>query len=65
MATFSLPITPFPIPEGVTLQLPAGKREDGIRPNPVMPLETLSDETLAELCEDFTKAVFAAAGKEL
>jgi hypothetical protein len=65
MANFSMPINPFPVPTGVTLQLPTGKKQDGVQPLPTLMLSQLSEETLAELCEDFTKAVFAAAGKEL
>lgn len=61
MAEFKLPIVPFPVPSEVTLQLPAGKREDGLRPPVTIPLEQLDDHTLAALIEEFAVAVMAKA----
>lgn len=66
MATITLELNPFPVPNDVTGKMPGtGKREDGIRPTTVMELSELSEETLAALCDEFTQAVFAAAGKTL
>jgi hypothetical protein len=66
MATINFEIEPFPVPTGVTIKLPtSGKREDGMKPGPTLALTELSEETLASLCEEFTVAVFAAAGKSL
>ena len=65
MASINLELQPFPVPEDVTIKLPPGRREDGMRPAPTMKLADLSDEVLAAMCEEFTQAVFAAAGKSL
>ena len=61
MAQFTLPIVPFPVPEMVSLQLPAGKREDGMRSPITIRLSDLSDEQLASLIEEFAASVMAIA----
>jgi hypothetical protein len=63
MANFSLPIVPFTVPDKVTLQMPAGKRQDGMRPPVELSLEQLDDETLGALIEEFAAAVMAKAGR--
>jgi hypothetical protein len=61
MATFQLPIVPFDVPTHVTLQLPPGKREDGMRGPVVISLRDLSEETLMALLDEFNNAVLEAA----
>jgi hypothetical protein len=61
MAAFSLPIVPFAVPEKVSLQLPPGRRQDGIRGPVEIALTDLSDETLVTLIEEFTASVMAIA----
>lgn len=61
MATFNLEIVPFSVPDRVTLKMPAGKRQDGIRPPVEVMLPDLSDEQLAALIEEFAAYVMAAA----
>jgi hypothetical protein len=63
MATFSMKLKPFPIPETVIIEMPPGKREDGIKPLPTLPLSALDEETLNTLIQEFAEAVLAAAGK--
>ena len=63
MADFSIPINAFDVPTHVTLRLPAGNREDGMRPPVTIPLSQLPDETLAQLIEEFAASVMIAAGK--
>jgi hypothetical protein len=61
MATFQLPIVPFDVPTHVTLRLPPGKREDGMRGPVVIALKDLPEETLAALIDEFVNAVLEAA----
>jgi hypothetical protein len=66
MATINFEIEPFSVPANVSIKFPvSGKREDSITKYPAVNLSDLSEETLAALCEEFTVAVFAAAGKSL
>ncbi len=61
MANFSLPISPFPVPDKVTLRLPPGKRQDGMKAPIEIALADLPDEVLADLIEEFTTNVMAIA----
>lgn len=61
MPNFSFPIVPFNVPDSVTLRMPPGKRQDGIRPPVEVSLEQLDDETLASLIEEFAAAVMNKA----
>ncbi len=63
MATFSLPIVPFPVPTHVTLQMPPGKRQDGMQKPITIPLADLPNEALQALIEEFAVAVMEAAGQ--
>ena len=63
MANVSLKLKPFPIPDKVVVELPAGLKQDGMQPLPTLTLAQLSDETLAELIEEFSTNVLIAAGK--
>lgn len=65
MASINLELQPFPVPIEVVIKMPVGKKQDGLKALPTVKLEDLSDEALAALCEEFTQAVFAAAGKKL
>lgn len=53
MVTMNIKINPFPVPAGVTLQQPPGQREDGFRPAKEIPLDSLSRETVEQLCDEF------------
>ena len=61
MAHLPLPIKPFPVPETVVLELPPGRRQDGMQALPQIQLKDLPDEVLAELIEEFTQRVMALA----
>jgi len=65
MAQYTTQIQPFPVPTNVQLVMPAGKRQEGMKPAITLSLDQLDAITLAELCDEFTKAVFEAAGKPL
>lgn len=64
MATIETKLRPFTVPNFVTVVMPPGKREDGLKPVPSFSLRELSPETLAELCDEFRVAVFAQAMKK-
>jgi hypothetical protein len=63
MATLSLPIKPFEVPEFVYLDMPAGRKQDGIQGLPKIYLADLDDASLASLIEEFSAAVMAQAGR--
>jgi hypothetical protein len=65
MATMKLELNPFDVPDHVTVKLPPGRREDGMQALPTIALQDIDEETLASLCDEFTEAVFAAAGKSV
>ena len=63
MTTISLKLKPFAVPTHVTIELPPGRKQDGMQPLPTVLLSQLDDETLAGLIEEFSNAVLIAAGK--
>lgn len=63
MANVSLKLRPFAVPDKVVVELPPGLKQDGMQPLPTLTLAQLSDETLAELIEEFSTNVLIAAGK--
>lgn len=64
MATFSLQVSPFPVPTHVTLVVPSsGKREDGIRQPVQIALADIPEDTLTALIEEFAQSVLKAAGR--
>ncbi len=64
MADFSIPINAFEVPKHVTLRLPPGNREDGMRAPITIPLSQLPVETLEALIEEFATAVMAVANEK-
>ncbi len=64
MATLSLELVPFPVPNEVSIKMPAGKRQDGMKPLPTLALEDLSTEALEALLSEFCEAVMAKAKKD-
>lgn len=64
MATINLKLQPFSVPTHVTVELPAGKRQDGIKPAPTLALSELPDEVLEALINEFVEAVMATARPE-
>ena len=63
MASKKVDLQPFMVPDCVSQNMPPVKRQDGWHPAPMHPLGDLDAETLAELCDDFRRAVFEKAGK--
>lgn len=61
MAQLPLKVRPFEVPTHVTLELPPGKRQDGVQALPKISLENLPDDVLAALIEEFTEAVMKVA----
>lgn len=64
MATLPLKVRPFDVPTHVTVELPPGRRQDGVQPLPKISLDNLPDDVLAALIEEFTEAVMKAARPE-
>jgi hypothetical protein len=64
MATINLQLQPFPVPTHVTISMPAGRKQDGIKPLPTLALTDLSDEVLSALIEEFATNVMKAARPE-
>jgi hypothetical protein len=65
MATIQLELQPFKVPTGAIVKQKPGRRQDGFQPAQELPLSELPIETLEALCEEFTLAVFKAAGHEV
>lgn len=61
MAEMKLKLQPFTVPNFVSAEMPPGRRQDGIKDAPKWELRDLSAETLAELCDEFRRAVFQKA----
>lgn len=63
--SISIKVRPFDVPTSVAIEIPPRPRQDGIhvQQDTGLPLSSLDAETLEEMCEDFTNAVFAKAGK--
>lgn len=64
MASINLKLRPFEVPTHVTIEMPAGKRQDGVKPLPALALSDLSDEALQALIEEFAENVMKAARPE-
>jgi len=61
MASIKIEIQPFPVPSHVTLVMPVGKRQDGMKQAPTLALSELTDDALEVLIEEFATNVMAAA----
>lgn len=59
----TIDLQPFSVPNYVRQVSPIGKREDGWKETPEIPLSELSAETLEAMCAQFRGAVFEKAGK--
>lgn len=58
MAQVSFPVVPFEVPTVVVIAMPSsGRREDGMRPLPTVPIAELPRETVEQMCADFTKTM--------
>jgi len=64
MTTINLDLNPFPVPNSVSAKLPPGKKQDGFKIAPTIPLGELDDNTLHEMCDEFRTAIFARAYKQ-
>lgn len=56
-------LQPFTVPNFVLEVMKPGCRQDGFHAATTHPLSDLSDEALAELCDDFRREVFRKAGR--
>jgi hypothetical protein len=57
-------LKPFMTPNFVLMELPVGKRGDGFQPDKgCIPISEVPAKDLADLCAQFTAAVFKKAGK--
>ena len=56
-----LKLKPFQTPNFVSVDMPPRSRAEGFTPLPSLALHELSPETLAEMCDEFRKEVFAKA----
>ena len=64
MATLPLKVKPFEVPQYVYLDMPPGRKQDGIIGLPKIYLQELPNEVLEELIKEFTAAVMKAARPE-
>lgn len=55
-------LQPFSVPNYVIQVVPPGQRQDGFREAPKYRLSEIDADTLAEMCDDFRRAVFEKAG---
>lgn len=62
MPTLPLNIKPFIIPDVVYLELPVGRRQDGMQPLPQVKLADVPRDTLEEMCEAFKNDILNKAG---
>ena len=63
-AKLEVELKPFQVPNFVIADRPARTREEGVVFESAIPLSDISAETLEKLCDKFTDAVFAKAGKQ-
>ncbi len=63
--TLSLVLKPFTVPNFVIVEGPPGSRDEGFRRLPSYPLSAVDPLTLAQMCEEFRRAVFVKAGHPL
>ena len=61
--TTGVELKPFMVPNFVTQETPAGRKQDGFKESPKFALHELDADTLQALCDQFTKGVFAKAKK--
>lgn len=61
MATIPLVLRPFTVPNYVTVEMPPGRREEGLKPSPTFALTQLPPEVLDQLCNQFRMNVFDQA----
>lgn len=60
----NIELNPWIIPNFVTLKMPPGKKQDGFKPAPAIPIESLDVKELAAQCDRFRADVFAKANKK-
>lgn len=51
------------VPNFVTLKMPPGKRQDGFKQAPSLPLSDVDADTLSDLCDAFREEIFKKSGK--
>lgn len=64
-AKFSLNIRPFEVPLDVELMMPAGRRQDCLKPSVRVRLQDLDEDTLHILVQEFALKVFEIAGRDV
>jgi hypothetical protein len=63
--TIKIKVKPFTVPNFVVREVVARPRQEGVKfDDSGIPLSDLDAYTLEEMCEEFTNAVFAKAGKQ-
>ncbi len=62
--TIKVNIMPFIVPNFVTVEAPSRSGQKVVGEQESLKLCALDEQTLYELCDDFTNAVFAKAGKQ-
>ena len=63
MATVNLKLRPWMVPNFATVEQPPGRRQDGWKDVPGIPLADIDPDTLSAMCDDYRAAIFANAGK--
>jgi len=64
MSYHTIELQPFSVPNFVRHVVRLGKRQDGFKESPAIPLSELSAETLENMCTEFRTSVFLKAGIE-
>lgn len=57
MATIEQKLKPFGTPNFVIIEQPPGRRQDGFKEAPSIPLRDVPEQVLLQMCEDFKQEV--------
>ncbi len=63
MATIETKLNSFVVPNFVTIQQSPGRRQDGIKELPSIPVSQLPSDTLRQLAQEWLTALYDKAGK--
>lgn len=61
--THTIELQPVQVPNFVRPVAPVGKRQDGFKELPAIPVSDLSVDTLEAVCAEFRRGLFEKAGK--
>lgn len=59
----TIKLKPFLTPNFAIMEMPPGKREDGFKELPSVPLPEIDATELASMCDAFRAEIFRKAGK--